>query len=267
MSERYFIILTCFTTVLLSFHKQIGSKDYHNETTAIQKRLQKTQLKLSTCKRHISARQGINSNAPSIYTINETSVWTPGNSSCSLQLSSSDYSLSAIDMTPPHVYTDVSEIQNNSNSSPRHRNSKANLQEPLHSSMQYPQNSTPRQVSTSNIQRECLSECVRHLVFGDVTVFSDGNQTTATLDNSYSLDSGYSSFPDPSCDCQNSLVDDELNTSFSSDDMDDSDISGFFESALTHLPVTHKPAKKHNLIAKQLKCIGKHISKILLSKA
>ena len=252
--------------LLFLFYQQIGSEKYHNETVTIQKRLQSVQLELSSYRQHLSTRQ-VNASAVSICAVNETSVWTPGpTSSSSIQLTASDYSLSACDITPPHVYTDVSEIQNNTNASPRHRNSKGDLQEPLYSSMQFPQNSTPRQTSSSNIQRECLSECVRHLVFGDdATICADGNQTATTLDNSLSLDSGYSSLPDPSCNCQNSVMEDELDTSFSNESIVDSDASDFFESPMVRRSVTHK-VKKHKEITKQLKRIGKQIKKYRLVK-
>ena len=203
--------------------------------------------------------QHVNTFAASIYTVNETSVWTPGPNKTidSVQLSYADYSLSACDFTPPHVYTDVSEIQNNTNSSPRQRSSKSDLLEPFSSSIQFPQNSTPRQVScNTNAQRECLSECVRHLVFGnDTTMFSDDSESAPHSGS----DSGYSSAPDPSHHLHASLIEDDLDSSFIGDSCDDSDSSGFFETPLTHRAVTHKAPKKHNFITKGLKQIGKKI--------
>ena len=238
------------------FHKQVGSKEYHNETANIQKRLKDVQQELSMFRQRCSAKH-VNTLAASIYTVNDTSVWTPGPNKTidSVQLSYADYSLSGCDFTPPHVYTDVSEIQDNSNSSPRQRSSKSDLLEPLSSSIQFPQNSTPRQAPANvSVQRECLSECVRHLVFGDdTTMFSDDIETTPHSGS----DSGYSSAPDPSLNLHASLIDDDFDSSFS-DSCVDSDSSGFFESPLTHRAVTHKASKKH-AITQGLKQIGKKI--------
>ena len=110
--------------------------------------------------------------------------------------------------------------------------------------------------ATPEVQRECLSECVRHLVFGnDTTMFSDDSETAPHSGS----DSGYSSAPDPSHHLHASLIEDDLDSSFINDSCDDSDSSGFFETPLTHRAVTHKAPKKHNFITKGLKQIGKKI--------
>ena len=101
-------------------------------------------------------------------------------------------------------------------------------------------------------QRECLSKCVRQLMFGDVTDVSDAD---ASHDSSFSLDSGYTSLPDPhSLSAPSKMLNSTSTTP-------DSDATCFVNAPLqVHRPVTHK-ASNHRILAKQLKRVGKHIHK------
>lgn len=101
------------------------------------------------------------------------------------------------------------------------------------------------QESVDAIQRECLSDCVCELMFADISATSG--------DSSFSLDSGYTSLPDP-----DSISIGSSNCNSSANTLD-SDATDFVEEPLPiHRPVTHK-TMDHRTIAKQLKRVSKQI--------
>ena len=200
----------------------ISSEEYRNETAQLKKRLEHVKFERSAFRRHLSTRN------ISVCSLNETSMWSPC-TDMSAQLSDSQYSMSTCSH---HDESSLCHCNHNEDS--------------------------PAQISTTaTIQRECLSECVRELMFGDITELSEADMSFRSGDSSFSLDSGYTSLPDPDSISTGS----SSNSSSNSATTLDSDATAFVEAPLPlHRPVTHKTTNQR-IIAKQLKRVSKQIHK------
>ena len=205
---------------------QVSSEKYQNETMELQKRLQEIKLQKSVFRRHLSNRHV---SSVSLCSFDDTSLWSPMTDT-SVQLSDSQYSMSTC-VESPH---------NPNNGSLCYCDSR----------LECSHDGTTGQSISNTAQRKCLSDCVRQLMFGDVTDVS-----LRSHDSSFSFDSGYTSLPDPDSISAPSRKLNSTSTTL------DSDATGFAEAPLSvHRPVTHKAAN-HRIIAKQLKRVGKHIHK------
>ena len=126
------------------------------------------------------------------------------------------------------------------------------------------------QESSTSTNQDYISDCVRHLIFGDTRAGDALN--VSGISSETSPDSGYTSnLSRPVCDGQESTI--TINSTCSCDNSScyssnkslinvtaDSDTSAFYSQPLTQQAVTHK-VKAHRSIAKQLKQMGKTIHK------
>ena len=126
------------------------------------------------------------------------------------------------------------------------------------------------QESSTSTNQDYISDCVRHLIFGDTRAGDALN--VSGISSEASSDSGYTSNPSrPVSDGQESTI--TINSTCSCDNSScyssneslinattDSDTSTFYNQPLTQQAVTHK-VKTHRSIAKQLKQMGKKIHK------
>ena len=207
---------------------QVSSEEYQNETMELQRRLQEIKLQKSVFRRHLSNRHV---SSVSLCNFDDTSLWSPMTNNTSVQLSDSQYSMSTC-------------VE-----SPRNPNNGSGCYCDSHLECSH-DDGTPGQSISHTAQRKCLRDCVRQLMFGDVTDVS-----MRSHDSSFSLDSGYTSLPDPDSISAPSRKLNSTSTTL------DSDATGFADAPLpVHTPVTHKAAN-HRIIAKQLKRVGKHIHK------
>ena len=240
----------------------MSTQSYQHETLQLRKNLKDIRLELDVFRRQFKKQLKCDHH---LTDLNETSIWNPATDR-SVELSDVNYSRSS---TAPRLectnnLSRLSDIPNCSNSSARQRNSNTNLQEPLHSSLQYPQFSTPRQSQTGSVQEldEYINDCVRQLVF------DEGHDITVLSDDSSLLDSGYTSLPRIYDDLKDSLSSSTSSTSDSADKNSkcainstvDSDSTAFFEIPMTKRPVTHKSERLRS-ITKHLKYIGKKIQR------
>ena len=240
----------------------MSTQYYQHETLQLQKNLKDIRQELNVFRRHFKQFKCHRLQSD----LNEASFLNPITDR-SIELSNMNYSRSSCNTASRLECTNnvsrLSDIPNSSDSSARQRNSNTNLKEPLHSSLQYPQFSTPRQSQTGSMREvdEYIADCVRQLVF------DDGRDITVVSDNSSLLDSGYNSLPRISVDPKDS----SSSSASSSDSGDqnskcavnstvDSDSTAFFDLPMTKRPVTHK-VERRSSITKHLKYIGKKIQR------
>ena len=246
----------------------MSTRSYQHETLLLQKNLKDIRQELNVFRRHVKQFKCHRLQTD----LNEASFLYPI-SDRSIELSNMNYSKSSCNTASRLECTNnlsrLSDIPNSSDSSARHRNSNTNLQEPLHSSLQYPQFSTPRQSQTGSTREvdEYIADCVRQLVF------DDGRDITIVSDNSSLLDSGYNSLPrisvDPKDSSSSSSSSSLSASSNNSGDQNskcainstvDSDSTTFFEIPMTKRPVTHK-VERRSSIKKHLRNFGKKIQR------